>query len=133
MLRGSCLCGTVRYEVREAPRTMYLCHCGMCRKASGSSFATNMLVARSGFVIVSGRPSLKGYPSSPGEQRHFCGQCGSPIYSQSELRPDVVSVRCGTLDDDPGIEPSEHIYVGSKAAWFAIPDGARQFECEPDS
>jgi len=111
---------------------MYICHCGMCRKASGSSFATNMFVARPAFAVVSGQSSLRGYQSSPGERRHFCTQCGSPVYSQSDLRPEVVSVRCGTLDDDPGIEPSEHIYVGSKAPWFTILDGARQFEGEPD-
>lgn len=131
MLRGSCLCGAVRYEVREAPRTIYVCHCGMCRKASGSAFAANMLVARSGFAVVAGQSLLKGYPSSPGEQRHFCTQCGSPVYSQSDLRPEVVSVRCGTLDDDPGIEPSEHIYVDSKAPWFTIRDTARQFAGAP--
>lgn len=28
----------------------------------------------------------------------------------------------GTLDDDPGIKPSSHIFVGSKAPWFDITD-----------
>lgn len=111
---------------------MYYCHCGMCRKASGSSFATNMLVKRSSFAVVSGQSLLKGFQSSPGEQRYFCAKCGSPVYSQSVLRPSVVSVRCGTLDDDPCIESSEHIYVGSKAPWFIIRDDVRQFDGEPE-
>lgn len=131
MLRGSCLCGKVRYEVHAAPKAMYTCHCGMCRKASGSAFATNLFVARTSFVVVSGRSLLKGFPSSPGEKRHFCMECGSPIYSQSDLRPDLVSVRCGSLDDDPGMVSSEHLHVGSKAPWFTILDDVRQFEGEP--
>ena len=28
----------------------------------------------------------------------------------------------GTLDDDPGIRPQEHIFVGSKAPWYEIAD-----------
>jgi len=34
----------------------------------------------------------------------------------------------GTLDDDPGIKPSAHIYVGSKAPWYEITDTLPQFK-----
>ena len=49
----------VSYEVRGSPKAMYYCHCGMCRKATGSSFATNMLVREADFVVVSGRRSTQ--------------------------------------------------------------------------
>jgi hypothetical protein len=126
MLRGSCLCGTVRYEVRGTPLVMYYCHCGTCRKATGSSFATNVIVSASDFAVVAGRERLAAYESSPEKYRHFCSQCGSPIYSQAEQTRDVVSVRCGTLDDDPGTRPSQHIHVGSKAPWYEIADDLPQ-------
>jgi len=32
----------------------------------------------------------------------------------------------GTLDDDPGLRPSLHIFVGSKAPWFDIADDLPQ-------
>jgi hypothetical protein len=105
----------------------------MCRKASGSSFATNMLVRESDFVLRSGQDLVKSYRSSPGENRYFCSGCGSPIYSKAAARKGVVSVRCGTLADDPLARPAEHIYVASKAPWFEILDHVRQFEAEPDS
>jgi hypothetical protein len=34
----------------------------------------------------------------------------------------------GSLDDDPGVRPAQHIYVGSRAAWDAITDAVPQFE-----
>src|SRR5690625_6946255 len=90
----------------------------MCRKASGSAFATNMLIEEADFVVTSGLSSLKAYHSSPGENRYFCSECGSPIYSEAAARKGVVSVRCGTLDSDPPSRPTEHIHTGSKAPWF---------------
>jgi hypothetical protein len=122
MLSGSCLCGKVRYEVRGQPLEMYFCHCRMCQKATGTAFATNMLVRAEDFAIVAGREWLKPYPSSPGEIRHFCSNCGSPVYNEAERRKEALSVRCGLLDGDPAIRPQHHIYARFKAPWFEIND-----------
>ena len=108
MIRGSCLCGKVSYEIRSSPRSMYYCHCSMCRKATGSSFATNMLIRAEDFVVLSGREVVKSFQSSPNEYRHFCSECGSPIYGEALKRTGVVSVRCGTLDTDPIIRPLQN-------------------------
>jgi hypothetical protein len=126
MLRGSCLCGAVKYEIRGAPRGMYYCHCATCRKANGSSLATNIIVLASEFEIVAGSERLSSYESSPRKQRWFCSSCGSPIYSQAEDTRQIVSVRCGTLDGDPGIRPSAHAWTASKAPWTEICDGLPQ-------
>jgi hypothetical protein len=125
-LRGSCLCGRVVYEIRHAPKAMYHCHCGMCRKANGSSLATNAVVLSEEFALVAGREGLSSFESSPGKRRYFCARCGSPIYSHSERTPQIVSVRCGTLDAAPSVRPSRHIHTASKAPWFEICDGLPQ-------
>jgi hypothetical protein len=132
VIKGSCLCGKVAYELRGLPQATYYCHCGMCRKATGSSFATNMLARSDEFLIVAGRPYLKSYESSPNEYRHFCSECGSPIYGEAAARPNIVSIRCGTLGGDPGVRPSSHIYTASKSPWFAISDQLSQFPEDPE-
>lgn len=45
---------------------------------------------------------------------------------------DMATVPAGALDQDPGIRPQAHIYVGSKAPWFQITDDLTQFEAIPD-
>ncbi len=125
-VRGSCLCGAIVYEVTAAPLTMYHCHCGTCRKASGASLATNAIVPAAGFAIVAGREALTRYESSPQKYRYFCARCGSPIYSQADRTAQVVSVRCGTLDGDPGVRPSLHVHVAAKASWSEIRDDLPQ-------
>ena len=126
MLQGSCLCGKVRYEVRGEPQAMYYCHCGTCRKANGSAFAANMVVAADDFAVVAGREVLKGYESSPTKHRYFCSVCGSPIYSHAATTSHIVSVRCGTLDTVPDVRPSLHFYVADKAPWHDIHDDLPQ-------
>lgn len=125
MLRGSCLCGTVRYEITGTPLMMYYCHCRDCRKATGSAFATNILVSTGDLAVVAGQERLTAFESSPNKYRHFCGACGSPIFSKGDSAH-FVSVRSGTLDDDPATRPQRHFYVGSKAAWFDIHDDLPQ-------
>lgn len=121
-LEGSCLCGEVTYHVVGSPVLMYHCHCGMCRKATGASFATNVVIRLIDFTINAGADNLSSFESSPGKRRYFCARCGSPIYSHSRESKDIVSLRCGTLDTDPRVRPTVHAYVDSKAPWTVLHD-----------
>jgi hypothetical protein len=57
---------------------MYYCHCGTCRKASGSSFATNVAVRTEDLVIVAGREALAAFESGdPGMHPAAHGQVAS--------------------------------------------------------
>jgi len=131
-LSGGCLCGRVRYGIEGKPRFMYQCHCGKCRAASGASFVTNIIVDAAKFMITAGKESIAAYESSPQKFRHFCSNCGSPIYSHGEKTKHVVSVRCGTLDRDPGVRVAYHAFVASKAPWVNICDDQPQFAEWPD-
>ena len=126
MLRGSCLCGSVRYEIRGPVGRVSHCHCSMCRKAHGAAFATYGRVERSDFALVSGADDIASYRSSAGVTRTFCRRCGSNLQFISEKRPDTLSLALGTLDDDPGVKGSLHIFVASKAPWFHIEDDLPQ-------
>jgi hypothetical protein len=131
MIRGSCLCGSVRYEVRGSLGRVSHCHCSMCRKAHGAAFATYGRVESGDFVLVSGADDIASYQSSPEVARTFCKRCGSTLQFISTKRPGSFSVALGTLDDDPGVQASLHIFVGSKAPWFDITDDLPQHAARP--
>ncbi len=130
MLRGSCLCGAIAYEVRTELGPVVCCHCTMCRKAQGTAFATNAPVPAEGFRFLRGEEVLASYPSSPGKWRCFCPRCGSPILSRRDDKPGVVRLRIGALDTKLAARPAAHIHVASKAEWFDILDGAPQYPGE---
>src|SRR3990172_12198010 len=87
VLTGRCACGALRYQIDAAPLAMYHCHCGQCRRASGSAFATNILVKSESFELTAGEAALASFESSPGKRRYFCSRCGSPIFSESAATP----------------------------------------------
>ena len=130
MHTGSCLCGTVRYEIRGAIGPGFYCHCTRCRKASGSAFASNAVVALDDFVVTAGADALKTFVAETGLHRSFCGNCGSPIISRREGVAQV-RVRLGTLDAPLGQGPQAHIYVDSKADWWEIHDQLPQYPEAP--
>lgn len=43
-VKGSCLCGGVKYKVTGETERLYHCHCKRCRKASGTGHAGNLLI-----------------------------------------------------------------------------------------
>ncbi|MGD8380238.1 MAG: GFA family protein [Gammaproteobacteria bacterium] len=128
MLKGSCLCGAVKYEIHGDLRKVLMCHCRNCRKASGAAFATNAVVDPSDLKITQGEDRIAEYESTPGVLRRFCPNCGSPLYSRRPANPTFIAVRMGTLDTPVDIRPSGHIFVGSKAEWDVIHDDLPQFE-----
>jgi hypothetical protein len=121
------MCRKVKYELRGPPKVVYYCHCGKCRKQSGSAFATNVVVAAQDLVFTAGADAIASWVSSPGKRRYFCSGCGSPLYSHGERTKHIVSVRCGTLDSDLPIRPSVHAFVAHKAAWDEIDDDLPQY------
>ena len=126
MIRGSCLCGGIRFEAASVP-FMAHCHCSMCRKAGGAAFSANAEVASANFRWLEGRELLSEFPSSPQRRKVFCSRCGSPIYSRRTSLPDALRIRAGLVDQPLPVGPAFHQHVASKANWWTISDGIKQF------
>jgi hypothetical protein len=126
MLKGSCMCGKVKYELRGPPRVVYYCHCGKCRRQSGSAFACNVIVLKEDLAFTAGEDAISRWNSSPGKHRYFASCCGSPLYSHGENRKQIVSVRAGTLLDDLPMLPSVHAFAAHMPNWDEIRDDLPQ-------
>lgn len=129
MLRGMCLCGAVRYAVEDDFRYAMNCHCGKCRRTTGSAFKPM------GGIAV-GKLTLH---AAPGDVLHYgddracdihCRHCGSLLYSiVREGR--FAHVAYGTLLDPPSRRPDHHIMVAFKAPWHDITDDLPQHQGFP--
>lgn len=115
--KASCLCKAVEVEIRGPISDIIHCHCSLCRKSTGTAYATNGFVLWSDFVILSGEEALNIFEFKPGRKRHFCKHCASPIFSSNESDPKRVRLRLGILDSDIKERPISHNFVSSKANW----------------
>jgi len=125
-ITGGCYCGVVRYESTGKVLRFVNCHCPDCRKLSGATFASVIVVEASGFRFLSGEGHLETFLSSPGKQRCFCRTCGSHVIARFEAKPDMLLIRAGSVDGDPGVRPDAHIWVDHKAPWYDILDDIPQ-------
>jgi len=130
MTQGSCLCGALRYEIDGPFVDMVHCHCSMCRKHHGTPFATWVAAPLAGFRWLNEPTSLATYKSSERGHREFCRICGS-VAPMLEPGMGMVIAPAGNLEGDPGIRPTKHMFVGSKAAWYPITDDLPQHEEYP--
>ncbi|MGY6273420.1 GFA family protein [Achromobacter denitrificans] len=127
MIKGSCLCGRIAYEIAGPLTNALNCHCTMCRKSHGAAFRSRATVQAKDFAWTRGENHITWYCSSPGSYRGFCEACGTPLLSRFDQAPDVYGLPLGALDDDPGVKPAAHCHVASKAPWFDITDTLPQY------
>lgn len=130
MYYGGCLCEAVRFQIHGPIRHIVYCHCSRCRKAQGTPFASNGIVALEDFRIIRGERKLTAFESPPGQRKYFCASCGSPVMSKNDARPEQVRVRLGTIESDIEERPMAHIFVSSKANWEQIEGDLPQYEGE---
>jgi hypothetical protein len=121
-LRGSCLCGGVKFELSEAPDTLRYCHCESCKKLSGGVATVNGRVPSTAIRIIEGEELLQTFQPAEGTSKTFCLACGSNLFGGGWPESEVASVRATTLDDPFEARPSAHIFVSSIAAWETLPD-----------
>jgi hypothetical protein len=110
--KGGCLCGAITYEVSSAPIDVWNCHCDDCRKVTGASFSTNVIVKFEDLTVTKGTPST--YPRSGDNGNiktyNFCPECGSLLFSNNSGRPEIGVVRVGSIDDASFVRASGNLY-----------------------
>jgi hypothetical protein len=86
-------------------------------------------VERALLTIVSGNPKgfTKRADSGTELTRHFCPDCGSPIFTASPKHPDHVYVKAGTLDDPTIVRPAHQSWISSAVPWCRIDAGLPSF------
>ncbi|MFB2707321.1 MULTISPECIES: GFA family protein [Marinobacter] len=113
---GSCLCGTVSFQVKGEFDSFYLCHCRHCQKDTGSAHAANLFSHSAELVWQSGADAVASF-TLPGTRhsRSFCKLCGSALPNSPVAG--LVVVPAGCLDSQLTMLPTAHIFSSSKAVW----------------
>lgn len=129
MIKGSCCCGAIQFELLAEPTMMGTCHCSRCRKVGAG---TIVFVNRDSFRWVQGEEAVARFESAPPFKyaRTFCKHCGTAL-GEIDSQDDSFPISANCLDDDPGIRNQFHVFVSSKPAWIDICDAAKQFQEQP--
>ena len=123
-IKGSCLCGQIRFTTPGPLRPVIACHCTQCRKTTGHSVAVTS-VLRTG-VTITGAP--RWYASSSQACRGFCAKCGSQLFWDG--KGTHLSIFAGSIDGATGVKMTGHIFCTDKGDYYEIANGLPQAAAE---
>jgi hypothetical protein len=129
-IAGGCLCGAVRFEYGGAVGPANFCHCADCRHVTGSAFNVGVRFESAHFKIVLGaaKSFTKRGDSGAELTRHFCPECGSPLFTNSQRHPEYIYVKAGAFDDPLIVRPEFQCWTRSRVAWAFIPNDLPDYE-----
>lgn len=130
-VKGSCLCGAIRYECKDDFSEFHLCHCHQCQKVSGSAHVANLFTLPANIRWLSGENSVKRF-DVPGRDMSsvFCETCGAPVPYLTVSKAFLI-VPAGSLDTMPTLSVQDHIFWCERADWYDAVSVVKKFEKLP--
>lgn len=121
-LKASCACGAVSIAVNGPVRSMFMCSCEDCQKATGTGHSTIAMVSPDD-VTCTGNTRSFARPAASGATftRSFCPECGTPLYGRSSRAPNALMLPVGLFGAGADwFEPSQLIFSRSHREWDEI-------------
>ncbi len=123
VLTGGCMCGAVRFEIDRPLLSAGYCHCTRCQRRTGTAASCSGRTEPGSLRVTEGAELLAAYePGGEGYAKFFCSACGSALWSRHPVDHEVIGVRLGAIDGDPGVRPSYRQFVAFAAPWEPVPD-----------
>ena len=129
---GGCLCGAVRYRITAPPLATRVCWCRVCQYLAGGNGTVNTCFP-SNAITIEGQLTDYSRIADSGNVTHrrFCPKCGTQMFSEAEVRPHLIFVRSGTLDDRELAKPNATIWTSAAPTWACMDGSIPQIERQP--
>ena len=132
MKTGQCYCGSLKYEITEQAEAAFQCHCRECQYITGGNPNIVMVFSKDSFRYIEGNPKkFARIDLDTPVTRHFCGNCGTAIGTESPARPNSMIVKVGTLDDPSAFSAQVAIFTCDAQPFHHLPEGLPAFEKRP--
>jgi hypothetical protein len=126
MPKGECNCGAVAFEITAELSDVFVCHCSICRRFTGSNGIAVVIVDNDAFRWIRGTEQIGTWKKPKADwQSWFCRICGSALPGAND--ESRMFVPAGVFTDGvAGLRVAHHVWVNSKADWDEIGDSGRQ-------
>ncbi|QBY02591.1 GFA family protein [Rhodophyticola sp. CCM32] len=121
-MTGRCYCGAVKITAQHLPQTISYCHCIDCRRITGTPVAAFAAFSEDDLCLTPDQGPAVSH--TPGVERWFCRDCGSPLAARFDYLPGQVYVPIGLLDQAAEFEPQLHSHADACLPWLHIDDTA---------
>jgi hypothetical protein len=129
VLDGGCLCGAVKFCVKQAPLRTLVCHCTFCQRMTGSSFYANSVFPVEAVEFNDGEIRKYEHTSDVSGKKvyvEFCPTCGTTVGLTFERWPNLRALSRGCYDNPDAVEVAANIWTRSAQSGVALP---AEIEC----
>ena len=119
-MRGRCLCGEIGFEIDPPVQACVNCHCESCRRQCSAPMTTYVGVLDHQWRWTDKTP--KTFNSSPGVERSFCDNCGTPLSFRSAKMSGVMHLYVAALEEPENFQPTLHVAHEEKLSWLKLAD-----------
>lgn len=126
MALGECNCGAVAFEISADLSGVFVCHCSICRRSTGSNGIAVVVIDNNAFRWIRGEELITSWKKPDADwQTWFCRICGSPVPGiNDESR---MFVPAGLISNGgESLAVIHHVWVDSKAVWDEIGDSGQR-------
>lgn len=129
---GGCACGAIRYEVSADPMVMNDCQCRDCQRDSGTGHGSHLTFVGA-TVKTTGEAARWETRGEQGtrKHRHFCANCGAPVYMTFPDMPEVFVASAASLDDPSCYVPQMVKWTASGQPWDKLDPALPTFDKMP--
>lgn len=130
-LTAHCACGAVAVRLAGPVKSMFLCSCEDCQKATGTGHSAAMLL-RATDVTVTGATKSHARRADSGAifTRWFCPECGTPLCAQSSRGMDLMTIPVGLLGSAAAqwFRPGQLLFARTHRDWDVVADDLPQHQ-----
>ena len=126
MIKGECNCGEVAFEIENDVFGVVVCHCSICRRATGANGIAVVVFSSDNFRWVRGEDQVRTW-KKPGHdwKLGFCTNCGSPMPGEDD--GERMFAPAGLITEGgEDLQVLHHIWSDSRAPWDVIGDSGKQ-------
>ena len=115
MARGECNCGAVQFEIDADLTDVFVCHCSICRRSTGSNGIAVVLVPNDQLRWLKGQEHIATWKKpNCAWQTWFCRICGSPVPGENDCREGMFVPAGSIVEGGDALRVAHHIWVDSE-------------------
>ena len=131
-MKGKCLCGQIEFKVTGDLPNLYQCHCGLCKKATGTAASSGLVVGLDNLEWISGTDQISSFTKENGFRTDFCSNCGSPVPNKMNVG-EYMWIPAGVIEGSMDSKVGAHIFTANKASWEEEAPGCVALDNGPDN
>ena len=117
---AQCSCGRLSLTARAEPYAVVVCHCGACRKRTGSVLGAGAYFEQRDVTIQGEARRFERVIEERKFESSFCPDCGASLYWKTDLHPTGIGVALGCFEDPSAFFPSRSVWESRKARWLSV-------------